>query len=171
MSGTLNENNEVTKFTDSCYNLKIGKINNFIMIVNIEELNFGHSTSRADLMLLYRNDKNALEIVLFELKNVNARLEGQKIDDIKNRIFNKFNSTMSLFEEKNGRLNSNNKVTKLQGIFSDVVKGTKNKHKTFCLVIPAEFQSQLVKIIFNINEKNKKYFETKFLTEEQVFTH
>ena len=122
-------------------------------------------------MLLYRNNKNALEIVLFELKNVNVTLDSKQIDDIKNRIFIKFYSTMSLFEEKNGRLNSNNKVTKLQGIFSDVVKGTKNKHKTFCLVIPAEFQSQLVKIIYNINENHKKEFETIFLTEEQIFTH
>ena len=52
MSGTLNQDNKELIFTDNNYNLKIGKIDRFIMIVDIEELDFGNSTPRADLMLL-----------------------------------------------------------------------------------------------------------------------
>lgn len=170
MSGTLNQDNKELIFTDNNYNLKIGKIDRFIMIVDIEELDFGNSTPRADLMLLYRNERDILEIVLFELKNVKKTLSSRKIEELLKRIFSKYHSSMSLFGEQKANLNPGNKSTKLEGIFSNVIKSSKYKKKTFYFVIPDEFKSQVVPIMSKIKEKNSKEFEINYLTESEVFT-
>ena len=74
MSGVLNKNDETSTFTDGDCCVKIGKVDRFITLVNIEELAIGDSTPRADLMLLYRNERNILQIVFSELKNVKVIL-------------------------------------------------------------------------------------------------
>ena len=169
MSGTLNENNEVAKYTDSGFNLKVGKINHFVMMVNIEELNFGSHTPRADLMLLYRKEQKILEIVLFELKNVKAVLRSEELDKLVSHVKNKFYSTISLFDPQIGGLDSNNKNTKLAGIFSNAVKDSMKANKTYYLVIPSEFKSQVIKFKTTIREKNKKRFRFEILTENEEF--
>ena len=168
MSGVLNKNDETSTFSDGDICVKIGKVDRFITLVNIEELAIGNNTPRADLMLLYRNERNILQIVFFELKNVKAILSLPKIKEMKDHISNKFHSTMSLFESNSSSHNSRNNGVKLEGIFSKVVKNSTKSDKIFYVVTTKEFRSQIISLGSKFNEKRDN-FKIKFITEDKTF--
>jgi hypothetical protein len=168
MSGILNKNNETSTFTDGDCCVKIGKVDRFITLVNIEELAIGNNTPRADLMLLYRNEKDTLQIAFYELKNVMTILSGKKIEQMKTHILNKFHATMSLFESNSSSYNSRNNGVKLEGIFSKVVKNSTKSDKIFYVVTTEEFRSQIISLGLRFYE-NKDNCKIKFITEDKTF--
>ncbi|OWP54442.1 MAG: hypothetical protein B2I18_03995 [Cuniculiplasma sp. C_DKE] len=111
MSGTLNHDarSYSTNFKDCNCSVTIKKVENFVSLMNLEEVCFGKSTPHADLALIYRSKKN--KVIIFEMKGVNASLKDNQLKQLINRIKGKLQPTIDLFLGKKieeGKLGLNN---------------------------------------------------------------
>ncbi|MHB1567546.1 MAG: hypothetical protein ACYCXG_12695 [Acidiferrobacter sp.] len=155
MTGTLNKaNSNSTTFTDGNCDLQIGKVHSFVLLSNLEEVEFGNM-SRADLLLVNRVSNKKINVLIFELKGVGKELPLKEINHLTDRIITKFNGTRKLLVES-GKL-----ITAIQG--------SKNLSYFYFLVITPEFKSQFTKIEGRLRERIGKSVHFEILDNSQVF--
>ncbi|MGC8657252.1 MAG: hypothetical protein ACP5RS_06255 [Thermoplasmata archaeon] len=116
----------VSTYTDgSCYFL-IKRVNNFIMLVNLEMLDAFKELPHADVLLLNIGDDNKVSAFIIELKNV----KDPQIQDDKmvNNLNNKFYNTLKELEKKDGKF-ALNKMLKTKKIDFNFYYVTNNVDK------------------------------------------
>ncbi|MHB8552716.1 MAG: hypothetical protein ACYDAO_03920 [Thermoplasmataceae archaeon] len=170
MLGTLNRQNDfITNFSDSSCTLKIGKVNSFIMMMNLEALDFDNN-SHADLLLIHKNASNKVEVFIFELKGVEIVLKKTELEKMQKSILNKFHGTIKCFPETNNSSKPTKDAMGFDNFLSSFVKVSKPINKTYILVIPPEFMSQMVKFKTSFEGCLKKYAKFRMIPNDDIFT-
>lgn len=104
MSGTINNNSDkhLTNFRDGDCSVNIKRVENFVSLINLEEVKIlGNSTSHADLALIHKSENH--KVTIFELKGVNDLLESKELKKLQNKIKGKLRPTVELFLGKKGK--------------------------------------------------------------------
>lgn len=152
MSGILNyDNGNVTSFKDGNCSVNLERVDSFVVLVNLEELNFGKSSSRSDLLLIRRNGNGRLDVAIFELKGIQEAINSKSIEEIRNHLRAKYDSTVSLLGTKKLNNSGNHdKINKLDNSFNDLFKDFKIGTKKYVIVIGDHLWSQFTKFVSQV---------------------
>ena len=165
LSGVLNQDNgNVTSFKDGNCSVIFERVDSFVMLVNLEELNFGNSSSHCDLLLIRRNRKDRLDVAIFELKGIQEAISKKSIDELTNHLRAKYYSTLSLLGTK--KLNNsghNDKTNKLDYSFKDLFKNFKVGTEKYVIVVGGNLWSLFARIKLQVKTSMGKDCDCEFI--------